>query len=96
MPFPQRSDTSDKTTMQKRFNVEKNVKQHLSLEDYHYDILNICKHTIRESFESEHRKPTTANNVRKVYGLPTTVLMQRVRQNERTLLQSRRRTKSNI
>ena len=37
----------------------------LSLENYQYDILNICKDTIRESFESEHRKST--NNVREVY-----------------------------
>ena len=70
-------------------NVEKTSNRFLNLEDYHYDILNIhciCKDTIRESFESEHRK--SINNVREVCNVY-------VKMGVRRLLAGRRRTKSN-
>ena len=55
----------DKITAQKSFkldqafvnDVRKRQIAFLSLEDYHYDILNMETHC-SESFESEHRKST--------------------------------------
>ena len=45
-------------------NVKKRQTAFLSPENYHYDIL-ICKYTIRDYLESEHRK--SPNNFCEVY-----------------------------